>query len=192
MNVGGQLKIAIELGQVWMKKSLNHSHDWTHAQNVATHSLKIYESLKKEGRMSSEITPELVEISAWWHDSYKSRLRRTPVTALFNEGFESEKIVRLELAKFLSKKQLDLVSHAIRHHHFPAQFFFLFRYFYTPLMQILFEADHLEVFRMDRFRWLDNPLLTVLFKIYLFRVRVLLGLLPNSEYTKRYISKLKV
>ncbi len=182
---------AIELGKVWMKKSVNKSHDWNHADKVVQHSLKILESLETEERVEKGVTKNLTEICAWWHDSYKSRLKRSPVSSLFNEGFKSEDIVREELRKYLGNKELEIVSNAIRVHHFPIAYFLFNKAKFTGLTQVLYEADHLDVLREDRFEWLKNPFLKLAYRLYSFNIRVMLGMLPVSRYTRRYLNNLK-
>ncbi|HVX92708.1 MAG TPA: hypothetical protein VHA74_01180 [Candidatus Dojkabacteria bacterium] len=186
---------AIELGKIWMRNSLNKGHDYEHASAVEKHGLAIYKSLKEDGRLKPNIDEELVSLVAWWHDSYKARLKYPTIKALIFEGYESEKIVEKELKNYLSKDRLAIIKDAIRYHNHPWIYFVLTNKF-NQLRQILLEADNIEVFsekRLDRsFPDVNSIVVRAIFKLFCFDIIFWFKVLPVSRYTKQYITKLKI
>jgi hypothetical protein len=141
---------AIEKGKEWMRNSVNHSHDYRHAENVAHDSLKVLESLREEGwKNSSKIDEEIVLVVAWWHDCYKALHSKEKIYVEFFEGIGSAKIVKRELEKILSGEELNQVLSAIRwHNNF---LYFLLAGRKLPLLtRVLMEADAIEAHNPKR------------------------------------------
>lgn len=183
---------AIELGKIWMRNSVNKGHDYEHASNVEKHGLEIYRELKKVDP-GVDFDEGVVSLVAWWHDAYKSRIASPSIWAFFFEGRECERIVRKELADYVVKKELDIICNAIfNHNNFLA--YFLLPNSYGPLVQILIEADNIEVFNKDRlmrsYRESDNVIFQLIIKAYLYNLKFWLTLLPKSKYMYNFLSKL--
>jgi hypothetical protein len=177
---------AIELGKEWMRNSKNTLHDYTHAQNVAEHSLKVLESLRGDVTIDENIAL----LAAWWHDCYKATMKMDSLYSVFFEGKESEKIMRREVAGLVSEEVLDKVGEMIRNHNIPAPFFVLFRRNYTLNFRVLYEADYIEGFNPDRMALafsIYNFFLKIFFKVYYVVYPFFMNLLPQSEYLKNYL-----
>ncbi len=137
-------KKAIQKGQDWMKKSVNSSHDYKHAENVADHSLEVLRSLREEGwRDISKVDKELALIVAWWHDCYKALHSKKKVYIELFEGIGSARIAKKELGELLSSEDLAQVLSAIRwHNNFP---YLLLAGKRLPLLtRALIEADTVD------------------------------------------------
>ena len=134
----------IELGKIWMRNSLDISHDYTHVQKVEEHALQIYEELKPE-----DVTIEELKLAIWWHDSYKARCKTTSFDSIWNEGTKSIKIFEKEFKDKIPDEVLERVGRAIVSHN--RAFYILFNHSKMDnLSMLLIEADQLDGLRKER------------------------------------------
>lgn len=177
---------AIERGKEWMKGSVNILHDYTHARNVANHSLKILKSFQKEGELTN-LDKKIPLIAAWWHDCYKAQFADEGIKALLLEGIEAEKIMRRELNNLLSPDVLDTVGKMIRYHNLPAPIHFFYRKLYTPTFRLLYESDYIEGFNPERRKKslkVFGFFARAFFKVYYVVYPLFMDLLPQTKYLK--------
>ena len=149
-------KKAIQKGKEWMKNSKDSTHDYRHGENVATYSLEVFESLKKNGwEIDSEIDENLILLCAWWHDCYKALFEKKVLLNEFLEGIRSAQIVEKELKDLVSEKRLKMVLNAIRVHNN-----FLYILFsgkrLSVLTRILIEADTIDAKKDKRKERIKN------------------------------------
>jgi len=140
---------AIELGRIWMKKSVNIGHDYIHAGNVEKRALQIFQKLNNKSKLNNTFDEDSVILVSWWHDAYKSRKVRPSIWGVIFEGNESAKITRNEIGEYIEEGQLDKILSAIRWHNHPF-LFFLFQKKRNLLGRILIEADGEEALRDER------------------------------------------
>lgn len=181
-------QIAIQLGQEWMKKSVDPVHDYYHAKNVEYHGIKIYESLKRNGtKFHKLIDEDLVSVIAWWHDCYKATRADKSFVKDVKEGVESAKIVEKELKEYLLPEEMMLVLEAIKIHNNPFVTFIKGRK-YGGLMQILMEADAIDGKNPERRKKnFENVFSVIDIGYYLFFdfvISILQLFYVKSKYTK--------
>lgn len=129
---------AINLGKIWMKKSVDSTHNYAHANRVEGHAIKIFEELQPKN-----VTLDLIRLAVWWHDSYKSRCKFVTIKSILIEGVEAAKIFKNEVGPLLDFKTVHLVSRAIAMHHRGMYIFFNHKKI-DNLSMILIEADQLD------------------------------------------------
>jgi len=143
----------IELGKIWMKKSLDKgSHDQYHAQTVEDNCMGVWEEMKQtDPESASQVDIGLIRLVAWWHDCYKSQIKSPTISSVLYEGRFSEKIFREQAANYLRPERLEQVAYAIANHNKVWKFFYRLKK--TPvLLRILLEADGVESIRTSRNR----------------------------------------
>lgn len=144
-------KVAIELGQEWMRRSINPRNNYEHALNTEKHALMIYQELLSKNSQIG-FPEDLVQIVAWWHDTYKSINPGRSLWSSVVEGFAAAKITKEQLGNLLEKSELELVLNAIRYHNVPwihPLFSKIFPKKFNLLGKILIEADTIESNRKD-------------------------------------------
>lgn len=144
--------LAIEMGKRWMKMSKDDSHEYEHAEIVASISKEILQELKtKNFPGAQQLSPELVEITAWWHDCYIAQTEGETFLDIFIEGHRAAKIIKKELYGIIPKQELSQVVRAVRLHVMPGiWFYFTSTRFFTPLDICLLESDGTEAMKHDR------------------------------------------
>lgn len=179
------IKKAIELGKIWMKNSIDRTHNFEHANSVVNHALKIFEELKPKG-----VTQDMVELAGWWHDAYKSRCKEVTWFSIYHEGEESSKILKQQVESLIPKEYFEKVSEAITNHNRGVYTIFFHKRM-SELSLILIEADqtagylfakkniHAKRYSNNLVRFIDT-LLTLLVPLYL-------RIIARSEYTKSII-----
>lgn len=177
---------AIELGKIWMKKSLDPTHDFNHAQRVLEHAKSIFNELKPEG-----ISMNMVELAVWWHDSYKSRCNRTTIKSIVMEGIYSRDIFKREVGDLISGTDMELISNAIYQHNRAFNILFNHRKL-DSLSMILIEADQLDTLNIDRrkmgLKRKKNIFMHILEYLLLSFSPIFLRIIMRSEYTDNYLS----
>ncbi len=180
-----QIQKAIELGKIWMRNSVDPSHDFEHAQNVSKHALEIFKELEP-----NDITTEMVEIACWWHDSYKSRCKHTTWHSIYYEGGESKKIFEKEVGQLLPSEYVERIGEAIYNHNRAFHILFNHRKL-DSLSMILIEADQIEGLNTERdmksWKHITNPVIRILDMMLTMVVPIFLRIIMKSEYTKRII-----
>jgi HD superfamily phosphohydrolase YqeK len=173
----------IELGKIWMKKSINKTHNFEHAQNTLNHALKIYPQFK-------DLDSNLVEIACWWHDCYKSRTKTETFESIFLEGAKSSKMFEKEVGSLMSLQRNKVVSQAIKRHN---NFLWIIcnRKGMSSLDIVLYEADQLEQFNDKRMEVGEKEIMNPLIRIFLFFLtpflKNVLRTKAISTYTKNLI-----
>lgn len=166
---------AIELGKIWMKKSIDPTHDYNHAKNVEKHAIEIFRELKPKG-----LTEEIVKLAVWWHDAYKSRCKTVTFDSIWNEGRKSAAIFQEEVGPLLDFKTMAKVSKAIVTHN-RATYAMINKRHLDDLSLILIEADQLDGLNYVRVKreekYIKNPfvllvdrLLTAFVPFFLLRI----------------------
>ncbi len=141
---------AIEIGKERMKVSKDPIHGYEHAQNVATHSLEIFKSLKEDDwKIDTEIDENLILLCAWWHDCYKALFEKKVLLNEFLEGVRSAEIVQRELKGLVSEKRLKMVVDAIKVHN-NVVLLLLSGKRLPVLTRILIEADTIDAKNIER------------------------------------------
>lgn len=139
---------ALEKGKKWMRNSKNITHDFSHAENVAKHSLQVYKSLKEDGWVG-DLDAKLILITAFWHDCYKATYKRSNVFSEIFEGVYSAKIVERELERLVSPERLKIILRAIKMHN-NFIYFLLVGKRMPFLTRVLIEADAIEGSNVQR------------------------------------------
>ena len=173
----------IELGKIWMKNSINKTHNFEHAQNVLNHALKIYPQFK-------DLDENLVEIACWWHDCYKSRTKKDTFESIFLEGIRAVKIFENEIGNRMDQERKKIVAQAIKRH---SNFLWIIfnRKGMNNLDIVLFESDQLEQFNDIRAsngkKVRQSPFVNVLLVIMRPFLQNVLRVRAVSTYTKNLI-----
>lgn len=181
-------KLAIQKGREWMQKSKDPIHGYEHAQNVASHSLEIFKSLKESGwDVNSEIDENLIFLCAWWHDCYKALFEKKVLLNEFLEGVRSAQIAEKELKGLVPEKRLQMVLDAIRvHNNFV---YLLFSGKRLPLLtRVLIEADTIDAKNHKRKERGNSSPRSFFHKVMIFFAEPIVSVLQRiyikSEYAK--------
>ncbi|MCK9368883.1 HD domain-containing protein [Candidatus Dojkabacteria bacterium] len=178
-------KKVIELGKILMKKSINKTHDFEHAQNTVNHALKIYPQF-------GDLDRNMVEIAGWWHDCYKSITDKDTLGSILSEGVKSEKMFNKEVGDMISPERKQIIGQAIRRHNN-----FLWMIFNKKGMSnldiVLYEADQLDQFndkREEKGRAESKSFFVSTFLFFLLPfLRKILKITAVSTYTKNKLKE---
>lgn len=173
---------AIELGKIWMKKSIDPTHDYNHAKNVEKHAIEIYRELQPK-----DLSEEVLRLTVWWHDAYKSRCKNVTLDSIWNEGKKSAAIFQEEVGPLLDYKTMAKVSKAITTHN-RATYAMINKGKLDDLSLILIEADQLDGLNYVRVRReeknIRNPLVLLIDRLLTAFVPFLVLRIHRSNYGK--------
>ncbi|HVX92765.1 MAG TPA: hypothetical protein VHA74_01490 [Candidatus Dojkabacteria bacterium] len=176
---------AINIGKEWMRKSLDPTHDYTHANHVASNALNIYPEFLT-------VDENLVNLASWWHDSYKATQKGDSLFSIFFEGIMAAKIFEKEVGNLIEPKRRNRVYKAILFHNNPLIFIF-FRKFVDPLALILYESDGLELYNEERKEISRSKNRGYMYRLFLQSIEFVLGkiikIVATSKYTKNIVFK---
>lgn len=195
-NIEGEKK-AIKLGRDYAKNSKDKSHDIVHLESVEKHAFAIWNNLEEEGKLSRDVDKNLdrnlVLIAVWWHDVFK--MIQTGISlydSLFREGRISSGITRKKLKKYVSENRLEEICIAIEYHNKPLKYV-LNRKKLPSLVQILIEADYLDMLRKGRMKQEMDHFNGIFSKIIIFLNYVLspiaLIFILKASYSRKFFFK---